>query len=116
MYYIKDAEFRRMDEHRGRPCAVVQVRPGAVGDPDLFVYIARSGQAEGWEIVRMIRSDAQPEIDWYDNNMHQAYAEVAEEQFGDAGWPKPAKQRRLFLENLLANEAIAAKLKELPPE
>ncbi|MGZ7440666.1 hypothetical protein [Paenibacillus sp. TH7-28] len=114
MYYIKDAEFTRMDEQRGRPCAVIQVRPGAVGDPDLFVYIARSGRGEGWEIVRMIRSDARAEIDWYDNNMHQAYTEVTEEHFGDTGWPDPAKQRRMFLENLLANEAIAAKLKELP--
>lgn len=113
MYYIKDAEYRRTDEHQGRPCAVIQVRPGAVGDPDLFVYVARSGNGEGYEIIRMIRSDADLEIDWYDNSLHQAYAEVAEENFGDRGWPNPAAQRKEFLQNLLAHEGIAAKLKQL---
>jgi len=103
-----------MDEHQGRPCAVIQVLPGAVGDPELFVYVARADRKEGYEIVRLIRSDARPEIDWYDNSMHQAFAEVAEEDFGDTGWPDPEAQRAQFLENLLAHKEIAAKLERLP--
>lgn len=112
-YYIKDAEYRRMDEYQDRPCAVIQVYPGAVGDPDLFVYVARTVDGNGYEIIRMIRSDADLEIDWYDNNLHQAFAEVAEDQFGDRGWPDPGIQRKEFLQNLLANEQIAARLEQL---
>ncbi|MGG6311802.1 hypothetical protein [Paenibacillus macerans] len=114
MYYIKDAEYRRLDEHQGRACAVIQVYPGAVGDPDLFAYVARSKDGNGYEIIRMIRSEADLEIDWYDNSMHQAFAEVAEERFGDRGWPEPAVQRKEFLQNLLSNENVAAKLEQLP--
>ncbi|MGG3456900.1 hypothetical protein D3C76_536720 [compost metagenome] len=113
-YYIKDAEFRRMDEHQDRPCAVIQVYPGAVGDPDLFVYVARAKAGNEYEIIRMIRSDADLEIDWYDNSLHQAFADVAEDQFGDRGWPEPEAQRKEFLQNLLANEQIAARLEQLP--
>lgn len=113
-YYIKGAEYRRMDEHQGRPCAVIQVYPGAVGDPDLFVYVARAADGNGYEIIRMIRSDADLEIDWYDNSLHQAFAEVTEERFGDRGWPEAEVQRKEFLQNLLANEQIAARLRQLP--
>lgn len=116
MYYIKDAVYRRVTEHGGTPCAEVLVRPGAVGDPDLFVYIARSGKGSGleFEIIRMIRSDASLETDWFDNNMHQATDTVAEEEFCETGWPAPEKQREEFLQRLLAHEGIAGRLnKEL---
>lgn len=113
MYYIKEAKFRRMAEHNGQECAEIQVWPGAVGDPELFVYVARSQDgSENYEIIRMIRSDADLEIDWYDNSLHQAYAEVAEENFGDTGWPEPAEQRANFKEQLLAYGNISEKLKE----
>ncbi len=113
MYYIKEAKFRRLAEHNGRECAEIQVWPGAAGDPELFVYVARSGnEGEDYEIIRMIRSEADLEIDWYDNSLHQAYAEVAEEYFGDTGWPEPAEQRASFKEQLLAYGNIADKLRE----
>lgn len=113
MYYIKEAKFRRLAEHDGRECAEIQVWPGAAGDPELFVYVARSQNGnEDYEIIRMIRSDADFEIDWYDNSLHEAYAEIAEENFGDTGWPEPAKQRADFKEQLLAYGDIADKLRE----
>ncbi|MEF2967985.1 hypothetical protein V3851_19315 [Paenibacillus sp. M1] len=118
-----------MTEYNGIPCAEIQVRPGAVNDPDLFVYIAASSRGlggdtaagtgeeagDGYEIIRMIRSDADLETDWFDNNMHQATAVVAEEDFCDSGWPAPERQREEFKQRLLAHEGIAARLRrELP--
>ncbi len=119
MYYIKDATFRRITEYAETTCAEIQVRPGAVGDPDLFVYIARSSRDRGgtddYEIIRMIRSEADLETDWFDNSMHQATAVVAEEDFCDSGWPAPEIQREQFLQRLLAYDDIAASLQdELP--
>lgn len=112
MYYIKDAAFRRVTEFEGTACAEIQVRPGAVDDPDLFVYIARSEEGAGseFEIIRMIRSDASLETDWFDNSMHQATATVAEEEFCNSGWPAPEKQREEFLQRLLAHEGISDRL------
>ncbi|GGH33743.1 hypothetical protein [Paenibacillus segetis] len=112
MYYIKEAKFRRMAEYNGVPCAEIQVSPGRVDDPDLFVYIARDHSGKGYEIVRMIRSDADLEIDWFNNDMHDAFAEVSEENFGDCGWPEPAEQRKQFMENLLAGKDIITKLEQ----
>ena len=112
MYYIKDAVFRRITEVQGTPCGEILVRPGAVGDPDLFVYVARSsgGQDGEYEIVRMIQSDADLETDWYDNNMHQAFEEVAEQDFCRDGWPSPERQRAEFLQRLLADREIMSRL------
>ncbi|GIP55013.1 hypothetical protein [Paenibacillus vini] len=122
MYYIKDATFRRTTEYDGVSCAEIQVRAGAVGDPDLFVYIARSSGGGGedrsgggkneYEIIRMIRSDADLETDWFDNSMHQATAVVAEEDFCESGWPSPEIQREQFLKRLLAHDGIASRLQE----
>lgn len=118
MYYIKDAIFRNVTTYEGRPCAMVQVLPGEAGGPQLYVYIARSNSDEdGYEIIRMIRSNADEEIDWFDNDMSQATAVVTEEQFGDQGWPSPERQRREFKERLLAYPNIAERLrKELPAQ
>ena len=113
MYYIKDAKFRRMAEFNGVPCAEIQVSPGAVDDPDLFVYVARDSSGTGYDIVRMVRSYADLEIDWFNNNLHDAYAVVSEENFGDHGWPEPAQQRKQFKENLLSNNDIVAKLEQI---
>ncbi|MNE39263.1 hypothetical protein D3C80_1332070 [compost metagenome] len=64
----------------------------------------------------MLNSDASLSIDWFDNSMHQAFQVIKEEEFGDEGWPEPAKQREQFKMNLLAHPVIAAKLKsDLPP-
>lgn len=116
MYYIKDAQYLRTDEHEGKPCAVLRVYPGAVGDPELYVYVSRSTEAPGYEIIRMVRSEAALEIDWFDNNLHQAFSELEEEQFGDRGWSEPAVQRQQFLDNLLSKEELISKLEELPSE
>lgn len=125
MYYIKDAKFRRLTEYNGVPCAEVEVSPGAADEPDLLVYIARSdgihgqtGQDESvsqYEIVHMIRSDADLEIDWYDNSMHDAFAVVPEDKFGDKGWPDQAEQREQFKRNLLSHADIASKLEQQLP-
>ncbi|WP_334078230.1 hypothetical protein [Paenibacillus sanfengchensis] len=109
MYYIKDAVFRRITEVEGTPCGEILVRPGAVGDADLFVYVARSSGGE-YEIVRMVKSDADLGTDWYDNNMHQAYEEVAEQEFCSDGWPSPERQRAEFLQRLLADREIMERL------
>lgn len=116
MYYIKDAKFSRITEHEGVPCAEIIVSPGAALAPDLYVYVARSADEEQYEIIKMLKSDASLDIDWFDNSMHQAFHVIKEEEFGDEGWPEPAKQREQFKLNLLAHPDLSVKLKAvLPP-
>lgn len=115
MYYIKDAEYRRVTEHEGKPCVEILVHPGAAQGPELYVYVARSSNGDQYDIVKMLRSDASPEIDWFDNNLSQAFATVHEKEFGDEGWPEPAQQREQFKQNLLAYPAIATSLRSYLP-
>lgn len=116
MYYIKEVIFRYVTTVNGQPCAMLQVLPGEADGPDLYVYVARSESAEeGYEIIRMISSRADEEIDWFNNDMHQATAVVSEKEFGDQGWPSPERQRKEFKARLLSYPGIADILQsELP--
>lgn len=112
MYYIKDAQFRRVTEYNGLNCAEVQVTSGGVEDPDLLVYFAHSAHGDELDIVRMIANDAEAEVDWYDNNMHQAFVEISEDQFGDRGYPAPPQQRAEFKRDLLSKEGLLSKINQ----
>lgn len=115
MYYIKDVKVTRLTEVDGVVCAEIAVSPGAVDDPELLVYVSRyaeNGSEEQYEIIRMLRSDARMETDWFNNDLHQAYGVIAEEQFGDEGWPEPAVQREQFKQLLLGYIGVTESLNE----
>lgn len=115
MYYIKEAKVTRLTEIEGVVCAEIAVSPGAVDDPELLVYVSRSvgnGSEAQYEIIRMLWSDAGMETDWFNNDLHQAYGVIAEEQFGDEGWPESAVQREQFKQLLLEYSGVTESLKE----
>ncbi len=63
------------------------MRPGAADDPELLVYITANNQQDGqndYDMVRIIRNDADLELDWYDNNLHSAFEEVTDKAFTDS--------------------------------
>ncbi|UNL93644.1 hypothetical protein [Paenibacillus polymyxa] len=105
MYYIKDAKIRRFTELDGVRCAEVEVRPGAADDPELLVYITASNQKDGqpdYDMVRIIRNDADLELDWYDNNLHSAFEEVTDKAFTDSTHITAGEEREKFKRELLS--------------
>lgn len=99
MYYIKDAKIRRFTELDGVRCAEVEVRPGAADDPELLVYITAKDQTDGqhdYDMVRIIRNDADLELDWYDNNLHSAFEEVTDKAFTDSTHITAGEEREKF--------------------
>ena len=68
---IVDARVRRTVDLDGRPCAEVEVATGGANAPTLLVCFARRNDG-GLEMVRVVENDADREIDWYDNPLHQA--------------------------------------------
>jgi len=68
---IADARVRRTVNLDGRPCAEVEVATGDDRAATLLVYFAQAADG-GLEMVRVIENDADREIDWYDNPLHQA--------------------------------------------
>lgn len=103
MYYIKDAKIRRFTELDGVRCAEVEVRPGAADDPELLVYITAKDQTDGqhdYDMVRIIRNDANLELDWYDNNLHSAFEEVTDKAFTDSTHITAGEEREKFKKEL----------------
>lgn len=68
---IVHAEVRRTTNLDGRPCAEVEVVTDDAGAANLLVYFAEAPDG-GIEMVRVTENDADREIDWYDNPLHQA--------------------------------------------
>jgi len=68
---IVDARVRRTVDLDGRPCAEVEVASGDDREATLLVYFAQAADG-GLEMVRVVEKDADREIDWYDNPLHQA--------------------------------------------
>lgn len=101
MYYIKDAKLRRMTEYDGERCAEIGVLPGAVDDPGLLVYFTQRSPGE-YEMVRIIRNDADALLDWYDNNMHDAFVDVTDEAFEASSLLSADQVRDKFKMDLLA--------------
>ena len=102
MYSIKDAKIRRMTEVNGVPCAEVEVYPASAGEPRVLAYLAPSAPLGGYELMKLVRSDASLEVDWYDNSMHTAYEDATDTAFQDSALGTAAEERELFVQKLLA--------------
>jgi hypothetical protein len=80
---IADARVRRTVNLDGRPCAEVEVATGDDRAATLLVYFAQAADG-GLEMVRVIENDADREIDWYDNPLHQAAVDRTDAYLGAA--------------------------------
>lgn len=113
MYNIKNAEFRRMSEYAGQPCAELEVTLDNEANPDLLVYVAKAPQAGGYEIVHMYSTNTAPELDWYNSHLNHSFEEIAEEDFGAfSAEADAASERQAFKEKLLSFASVKKKLEQ----
>ncbi|AQT85931.1 hypothetical protein ERICIV_01194 [Paenibacillus larvae subsp. larvae] len=74
MAQVTHAEFVRMSQRNDVPCGEVKFYLDGEDTPYLAEVIS---SADGHkEVRRVYKMQADPAVDWYDNNMHQAYEEV----------------------------------------
>lgn len=102
MYTIQDAKIRRITEVNGAPCAEVEVYPASEGDRVLLAYLTPSAPLGGYELVKLVRSDASLEVDWYDNNMHSAFEDATDVAFEDSTASTAEEDRDSFKQQLLS--------------
>ena len=99
MIEVQHAALRRTLTKNGRLCGEVEVLTNDAELPKALAYFAAAGEAD-YDIVAIVANDADTEIDWYDNPLHQAFANRAdwlpEEQA--PGW----SERESFKEQVLA--------------
>ncbi|MDT2236426.1 hypothetical protein P7H17_15160 [Paenibacillus larvae] len=105
MAQVTHAEFVRMSQRNDVPCGEVKFYLDGEDTPYLAEVIS---SADGHkEVRRVYKMQVDPAVDWYDNNMHQAYEEVTN-RFADRAplichrrpilrmlLPKPHLQERL---------------------
>ncbi len=70
---FQSARFLRMGTWQGQPVAEVEANMEGEQDP-LTISLAWDGTA--YQAVQVLRNHADRELDWYDNDLHQAFEQV----------------------------------------
>lgn len=110
MYAIKEAKIRRMTEVNGTPCAEIEVYPASGLESVVLAYLAPSARLGGYELVKVVRSDASLEHDWFDNSMHTAYEDATDEAFENSVISTAEEEREQFKQQLLSTGTLIQQL------
>lgn len=103
MFTIHNAQMMTVVEYEEKPCALVEVE--LEGHKDEYI-VGVSELTEGeLNLMMVYRRDASMDVDWYDNDMHQAFTEVSGELF-TGGEMVNSASRDAFLRAVLSHEAI----------
>jgi hypothetical protein len=77
MVEVQHAALRRTTTKDGRFCGEVEVLTNDADTPKVLAYLAAAEDGD-YEMVAIVANDADTEIDWYDNPLHQAFTDRAE--------------------------------------
>lgn len=98
---IESAKFLRMSERGGEQMAEVEVRVSGIEQP-LKVYLQ---QQNGYlRVAEVLGNDADYQVDWYDNDLHQAFVDMSDRLLGD-----PAHEQD-FIGQLKAQSSLTQEL------
>lgn len=112
MYAIRDAKIRRITEVNSAPCAEVEVYPAAEGESALLAYLTPSSPLGGYELVKIVRSNASMEVDWFDNSMHDAFVDATDEAFENTVQSTAEEDRDAFKQQLLSTGQLYEQLNQ----
>lgn len=112
MYSIKEAKIRRMTDINGTPCAEVEVQPASGTDAVVLAYLAPSAPLGGYELMKVVRSDASLEHDWFDNSLHTAYEDATDAAFENSTVATAEEEREQFKQQLLSTGTLSQQLNE----
>jgi len=97
---VKDARFRRTAYRDGVLCGEVEVKTDHPGTPVVLAYF-RAAQRGDYELAALVGNDADRDIDWYDNNLHQAFVDLDDNWLLASG-PGSGVDREAFARRVLA--------------
>ncbi|WP_106768540.1 hypothetical protein [Paenibacillus faecalis] len=112
MYSIKSATIRRMTQINGTPCAEIEVHPSSETDTVILAYLAPSAPIGGYELVKVVRSNASLEHDWFDNCMHTAFEDATDVAFENITIGTAEEERDQFKQQLLSHGTLKQQLNE----
>jgi hypothetical protein len=96
---FKSAEYKRVMKRGDTLCADVEVQ---LEDKEhsLIVLFAES-QDQDYDMVTILRKEADLDVDWYDNDLHSAYVDVTVSLFTNEAGETLWKIRETFKEDVL---------------
>lgn len=95
---FRSARFVRIGEWQGQPVAEVEAYEEGESDP-LAVTLAWDGMK--YQPMRVLRNRADHELDWYDNDLHQAFEQ-------EPAWMSGQE----WVQTLLATDGLQVKLEQ----
>lgn len=104
MRKIKQANIVRYTERNDISCADIEVK--ADGLQGVFLVEFTGSNDNDFDMRHVYRKEVSSEIDWYDNNIHEAFKDVSEELF------KKWSEREEFKEGVLTFGSIREELEE----
>ncbi len=100
MVEVQEAALRRMTMKEGRMCGEVEVLTNDANAPKVLAYFAGAGDGD-YELLAIVGNDADMEIDWYDNPLHQAFTDKSQ-WLGSAAMEAGGGERQAFKEQVLS--------------
>lgn len=110
MRKIKQANIVRFTERNDVRCADIEVK--AEGIKEILLVEFTPAKDNDFDMSHVYRKDASNEIDWYDNNLHEAFKDVYEELFNNNEHDKEWGEREAFIEEILSFGSIRKELEE----
>jgi hypothetical protein len=107
MLTVLQASFRRLVNREGQTLAEVEAHTDLAGNPELLAYF-RDGP-RGYQLVQVVANDASTQIDWYDNNLHEAYEDVTMRMFSGPSHAA-VHDRTAFAQQVLGMDGITEEL------
>lgn len=107
MLTVRQASFRGIRDAQGQRVAEVEVMTDNPGCASLLAYF-REGP-KGYQLVRVLSNDAATEVDWYDNNLHEAFEDVTMKLFSGPSHGG-GEDRNAFAAQVLDKDGIRADL------
>ncbi|AEI40076.1 hypothetical protein [Paenibacillus mucilaginosus] len=106
---IKHAECKRIVERSDQLCADVEVQ--LEGEKQAFIALFTDAGDEDYRLEMILKNDADPAIDWYDNDLHAAYEDVTEELFGGTQGGSGWSSKEEFKEAVLAYPGVRSQIR-----
>jgi len=109
---VTEAKVRGKAERNEGRCCEVEVHTDRPETPELIAYFGPSSDND-FDMVAVVRSDADEAADWFDNSMHNAYEDIAIELFETSTMKTDWGRRETFKEQILSYPGIRTELGRL---
>lgn len=109
---VTEAHVRRAADRDGLHCAEVEVRTSDAQTPELLVYFGHY-RDDDYDMIAVVSNDARSEIDWYDNGLHQAFADLTDALFDTPTMKTDWGERETFKDQVLSYPGVRADIRRL---